>query len=147
MIKSSAARRLIDDITITGRNLEQYYSVEIPIAVLQVIYQFKIWDTKVKSMSILVKEDSKLLDWIKTGDTLKMRYYSYDPIYLYQDLSTEVIDISRQGNGRLMGHYLVGLKIMERQNQDITYWPYRPNDSQVIPFKIIPRRPVMPMID
>jgi hypothetical protein len=147
MIESSAARRLIDDITITGRNLEQYYSVEIPFFGLQVIYQFKIWDTKLRSMSILVKEDSSLLDWIKAGDTLKMRYYSYDPIYPYQNLNSEVIDISRQGHGRLMGHYLVGLKIMERQNQDIAYWPYRPNDSQAIPFRIIPRKPVIPMID
>jgi hypothetical protein len=64
-------------------------------------------------MTILVKENSKLLPRIKIGYQADMKYYSSDYSCPFQVLKTEIRDISRQDYGRLKGHYVVGLEIME----------------------------------
>ena len=134
-MKNSAAEKVIDSMFIPARDLEQYYCVEIPIPRLNIVYQFKIWEINFMSMSILIKEDSDILNWIKTRDKLKMRYYSYDPIYPYQDLYTEFTSIERLEHGRLRGHYLASFEIPVEQKNDITFWSHRLNYSNIIAFK------------
>jgi hypothetical protein len=133
-MKSSAAESFVYNMVISERDLEQYYCVEIPVSRINTVYQFKIWEVEYMSLSILIDECSDLLNWIKTGDRLKMRYYSHDPENPYQDLYTELIYIERQGHGRLRDHYLAGIEIMEEQNDNIVPWPYRPEDCHLIPF-------------
>ena len=91
----------------------QYYSVEIAINRLGIVYQFRIWQVESIFSYILVREDSAMLPWISEGERMNMKYYSNDLKYPYQNLDTEIRDISRQVNGRLRGHYLVGLEIVE----------------------------------
>lgn len=136
MMKNSAAEKVIDGMFISARDLDQYYCVEIPIPRLNIVYQFKIWEIDFMSMSILIKEDSNLLNWIKTGDRLKMRYYSYDTVYPCQDLYTELTSIERQEHGRLRGHYLASLEIPAEQKNDITFWSNKLNYSNIIPFEM-----------
>ena len=95
-------------------DLYQYYSVEIFIPELKVVYQFKIWEVESLFMSILVKENSGLLPLIKAGDRADMKYYSTDSSCPNQILNTEIRDISRQDYGKLKGHYIVGLEILEK---------------------------------
>jgi hypothetical protein len=135
-MKSSAAENFIYNTVRSGRDLEQYYSVEIPIFRLNTVYQFRIWETEYLSLSILINEGSELLNWIKTGDRLKMRFYSYDPGNPYQDLYSELVYMERQGYGRLRGHYLAGIEIMEEQRDIMASWPYRPMDWHIIPFSM-----------
>lgn len=133
-MKSSVSERFVYNMVISGRDLEQYYSVEIPIHRVNTVYQFNIWETEYMSLSILINKYSDLIKWIKTGDRLKMRYFSHDPQNPCQDLYTEFIYIEKQDHGRLRGHYLAGLEIMEEQNDNIISWPYRPIDCHLIPF-------------
>jgi hypothetical protein len=135
MNRRSTAEKITEGMAFTRKNLEQYYSVEIPIPELNIIYQFKIWDFDSSSMSILIREDSNLLNWVGTGDRIKMKYYSYNPIHKYQELDTDFIDFERQGHGRLRGHYLAGLEIIEKQTEDAMQWPYRPYTSNIVPFR------------
>ena len=99
-----------------------YYSVEIPVPELGVVYQFKVWRTEVKSVFILVKENSGILSCLKAGDKLKIKYYSSDGKYPLQDLDTEIRDIARQEMGRLKGHCIVALEILKHENYDEGYW-------------------------
>ena len=95
-----------------GRDLDQFYCVEIPVRV-GIIYQFKIWQTEPMFMMILVKDNSKFLSLLDKNSKYNMKFYSDDFLYPYQELVTKIRDISLQENGRLRGHYLVSLEIIE----------------------------------
>ena len=65
---------------------------------------------------------------------LNMKYYSTDAVHPYRNYNTEIRYVRRQENGRLKGHYLVGLEILENDSQSIMSWPYRSDGPQVLPF-------------
>jgi hypothetical protein len=94
------------------RQVDRYYSLEFSIDGVDMAYQFKIWDMASSSMSVLIKEDSAILPRLKVGDTLHVKYYSTDSDYPSEYLRTAVRHITRNDQGRLKGHYLVGLEIL-----------------------------------
>ena len=113
MHKHAFADNLLEAVLFeSGRDLDQFYCVEIPVRD-KLIYQFKIWQTEPIFMSILVKENSKFLSFVEINSKFNMKYYSDDFLYPYQELVTEIRDISLQEYGRLKGHYLVSLEIIE----------------------------------
>lgn len=92
--------------------VEQYYSAELAVEGLDVPYQFKIMNLASSSMAVLVKENSEIVPRLKVGDTLKVKYYSQESPYPSDYLPTAVRHITRNDQGRLKGHYLVGLEII-----------------------------------
>ena len=84
-----------------GKSVDQYYSVEFSFEGLDVIYQFKIWKTVSTVMSVLVKEDSGILPWLKVGDKLNMKYYSTDVVDPFENLNT--YDYSDSSNNKAYG--------------------------------------------
>ncbi len=50
-----------------------FYSVELLIQELKMLYQFKIWNFSSEPMFIMVKEDSDLLVRLKVGTVFKSR--------------------------------------------------------------------------
>jgi hypothetical protein len=93
----------------TGLPSQQYYSVEFSIAGNECLYQFKIWHRDSGSMCLVVKEDSQILNSLKVGDVLSMRYYGTDSFVPPKDLQTQITSIKREDQGRFRGHFLVGL--------------------------------------
>ncbi|MFC1838292.1 hypothetical protein ACFL1N_01830 [Thermodesulfobacteriota bacterium] len=108
MLGETLQRPIFED----NRDLDQYFCVEIPVRV-GIIYQYKIWQKETMFMAILVKEDSDFLSYIEEDSKYNMKYYSRDLFYPHQELVTEIRDISYQERGRLKGHYLVSLEILE----------------------------------
>ena len=96
----------------------QYYSVEFSIGGSNFTYQFKIWDTSATPMCLLVKEDSHVLRWLKAGDILNMRYYPADSVLPSDCLKTAIRHITKNDQGRFKGHYLIGLEILENEDQE-----------------------------
>jgi hypothetical protein len=92
--------------------MNQYHSVEFHIKGLELPYHVRIWDKASESMSILVNEGSSVLPLLKVGDTLDSKYYSANSIYPSENMQTLIRHITRNKNGRLKGHYLIGLKIL-----------------------------------
>ena len=117
-----------------GEKVDHYYSVEFSFEGLGVIYQFKIWKIVSTVMSVLVKENSGILPWLKVGDKLSMKYYSKDFVHPFENLNTEIRHITKQDQGRLKGHYLVGIEIVRRQDHHKRHWPYLSNRSPIFPF-------------
>jgi len=117
-----------------GNSVDQYYSVEFSFEGLGVIYQFKIWKTVSTVMSVMVKEDSGILPWLKVGDKLNMKYYSADVVDPVENLNTEIRYITKQDQGRLKGHYLVGIEILGSQDQNRIHLPYLSNRAKILPF-------------
>jgi hypothetical protein len=112
----------------------EYYYVEIPIKGLGITYQYKIWDLESTSMSILVKEDSRILPWLKPGHILKMRYFCTDLHHPCSIFDTEIQHVTMQRHGRLKGHYLVGLVILEDRGIDDSRWPHTFEAPEAFPF-------------
>ena len=120
-------------------DLEQFFSVEIPVNELGVIYQFKVWRTESMNLYVLVKEDSGILPWIQVGENLTMKYYSNNIFARYQNYNTEVRFITRQQYGRLRGHYLVGLEINEKTVRDRTQFTHIPEEDRAMSYNALLR--------
>ncbi len=99
--------------TTSAEMLDQFYSVEFSVQNVKFLYQFKIWKLPSNSAFVLVKDNSEILNWIKTGDTLFMKYYSSDPKGSTQEISTRILDITKHYEGRFKGHYVVSLGVNE----------------------------------
>jgi len=97
---------------------DQYYSVEFSIKRSIFVYQFKIWDTSSKGICVLVKEDSDLLNQLKVGDILNLKYYKTDSLKSSEYLKTGISYITKDDTGRFKGLYLVGLSILEDQDSE-----------------------------
>ena len=95
----------------------QYHSVEFSINGLELPYVFKIWNIASMSMCVLVKEDSDILPRLKVGDRLNIKYYSTGSIDPPKYQETAIRYITKGEQGRFKGHYLVGLEILETQDQ------------------------------
>ena len=116
MNKQALAKDLYDAGTDTVRDLSQYYCAEIEVRI-GLVYQFKIWQHDSIFMSVLVREDSRFLSYIEVGGRFNIKYYSRDMLYPYQSLETEIRGIFFQESGRIRGHYLVALEILEEAEQ------------------------------
>jgi hypothetical protein len=92
---------------------ERYYSAEVRIDALETPYQFKIWNMASASLCILVKENSNLIPLLRVGQTVNVKYYPEDskPPTGYQ--KTVIRHVTKNDQGRLRGHFLVGLEIVE----------------------------------
>ena len=100
-----------------GLGTDDYYSAEFAVEGLEVSYQFKIWEKAPKTMTVLVKENSDLLQLLKVGDTLRVKYYSVKSAYPSHWQKTAVRHITWNDQGRLKGHYLVGLEVVENARE------------------------------
>lgn len=109
---ASSALSLTDGDSGHTRKTDQYSSAEFLVEGLSVLYQFRIWKEASSSLSVLVNEKSEILPRLKVGDTLKVKYYSDDGLYPSEYKTTAIRHITRNEDGRLKGHFLVGLEIL-----------------------------------
>ena len=116
MRESALGETLQRPIYESNRDLDQYFCVEIPVRA-GIIYQYKIWQKETVFMAILVKEGSDFLSYIEEDSKFNMKYYSRDLFYPYQELVTLIRHVSYQERGRLKGHYLVNLEILEEAEE------------------------------
>ena len=98
--------------------IDRYYSVEFSIRDSAYVYQFKIWDISPKGICVLVKEDSDLLNHLKVGDILDLKYYTTDSSKPTEYLKTEIKHITKDDTGRFKELYLVGLSISESRDSN-----------------------------
>ena len=99
------------------RRMDQYYSVEFSINGLSVLHQYKIWKIPPTAMCLLIKENSDILRGLRVGDTLRMKYYSTNSAYPSDYMETAIRHITKNNEERFKNHYLVGLEILEGQDQ------------------------------
>lgn len=106
--KRSEPRKIVD----------KYYSVEFSMQDLDCAYQFKIWNMSSKGVCVVVKEDSDLLNHVKVGQVLDLKYSATDSSHPVENLKTEIKHISKDEEGRFKGLYLIGLSILESKNPE-----------------------------
>jgi len=80
------------------------------------LYQFKLKDTSENGASILVKEDSFMLNYLEVGQILNISFSSELESDHNGDFETEIVHITKMEEGRYNGHYLVGVRILNKKN-------------------------------
>ena len=98
------------------QELEKYHSVEFRVTDQGSLYQFKIWNISAQGMCLLVRDDSEILNDMKVGTILKMKYYTTDFSIPPKELKTEIKHITKEDQGRFKGHALVGLYVLDKKN-------------------------------
>jgi hypothetical protein len=93
---------------------DQLESVEVAIDGIEHPHQFRIWNTEKAAMFVVVKQSSEILERLKVGDTMKMKYYTKDSFCPTKLMDTRIRHISREDQGRFKGHCLVGLAVADR---------------------------------
>lgn len=76
-------------------------------------YHFKLRDFSSKGFGIIVRKDSKVLESIKTGDIMDMKYYPLEDTRNPETHRTQIKHISEFESKKDSGHMLVGLLILE----------------------------------
>lgn len=112
---NATAKKLKERRSEPRDHVGQLYNVEISSGGFKVADKFRIWDKTKTSLSFLVNKHLDILPRLKVGDTLHMTYYPTDSFYPRVYLESAIRHITKYDQGQLKGHYLVGLKILERQ--------------------------------
>jgi hypothetical protein len=95
----------------------KYHSVEMKLSSLP-IYLFKLKDISSHGACFLVKEGSAILKHLKAGQILNMRYHSDEEVKPTAVFKSEIKHITKIEEKSYKGHYLVGIKILEKQDPD-----------------------------
>lgn len=77
------------------------------------VYEVKLKDLSTRGSCILVKEDSLLINHLKTGQNVKVKYYLEDRDKPGKIFEATVKYLTKAKEGQFKGHYLVGLKILK----------------------------------
>ena len=96
-------------------DVERFHSVEIKLAAPLPIYQFNLRDISENGVCILVKEDSPILDHIKVGQELDLKYYAIDEskANITKQLKTKIRHVTKGKPGHFGGHVMVGVSFVE----------------------------------
>ena len=89
------------------------YRVEIKL-IGAPIYQFRVRDVSSDGAGILIKEDSKFLNLIEIGQIVDADFISPEGTDPTGNHKVEIRHITKPNEGKHKGHFLVGLKIIEK---------------------------------
>jgi hypothetical protein len=95
----------------------KYHSVEMKLSTLP-IYLFKLKDISSKGACFFVKEDSAILEHLEVGQKLNMRYHSEEEMEPTTVFKSEIKHITKIEENSYKGHYLVGIKMLKKQDFD-----------------------------
>jgi hypothetical protein len=95
------------------RTVLRNYRVEIKL-IGAPIYQFRVQDVSTDGAGILIKEDSKFLSMIEVGQIVDADFISPEGTDPTGNYRAEIRHITKPNEGKNKGHFLAGLKILEK---------------------------------
>ena len=117
MAKNRSAKPSKEKRKETRDKSKKYHSVEMKLSTLP-IYLFKLKDISSKGACFLVKEESAILKHLKVGQILNMRYHSEEEKEPTTVIKSKIKHITKIEEKSYKDHYLVGIKIMAKQDPD-----------------------------
>lgn len=115
MVPHATAKEVKERRSEAREHVGKFYNIELSIGGFKVAGKFRIWDKTRNSLSFLVNKHLDILPRLRTGDALHMTYYPADAFYPRVYLESEIRHVTKYDHGLLKGHYLVGLRILEKQ--------------------------------
>jgi hypothetical protein len=97
--------------------LEGYYSVQFSINNKSPSYIFKLHNTSLNRLCIVVKDDSFVFKQLQIGDILNMEYNQPGTPDSSKSLKTKIT--SKIAHDHFAGHSLVGLSVMDKQDENL----------------------------
>ena len=94
----------------------KFHSVEMKLGSLP-IYLFKLKDVSANGACFMIKEGSAILEHLKVGLILNMRFNTEDETESSEIFKSEIKYITKALEKPYTGHYLVGIMIGEKQTQ------------------------------
>jgi hypothetical protein len=88
-------------------------SVEFSVNTLELVYQFRIVETSATGMSFIIKEGSVVLEHMKEGMVLDMKYYPEGVREMPEFHKTKIMHITKSDTSRYRGHYQVGIMLVD----------------------------------
>ena len=95
--------------------LNQLYSVEINLGRPIPIYQLKLREISGHGRCLLVQRDSSILNHLKVGQELKMKYWKDIASEPEGFFKAQIKHITMPDEGKFQNHFLIGLSIKEKQ--------------------------------
>ena len=95
---------------------DECYTVELLFDGGHADRQYKVWHKATTYMCVLLEETSDILDRVRVGDRMNIRYFDTDQTVASEYLETEVRHVKKGNQGRLKGQYLLNLEIRETQH-------------------------------
>lgn len=89
------------------------YSVIVRISGVP-IYQLKLKDISQKGICLLAKEDSAILNHLKIGQELEMRYHYLNGPKSEVHYMSEIRHVTKAEQGRYKGHFFIGTRIISK---------------------------------
>jgi hypothetical protein len=107
----------------TGNNVsksalqaDECYTVELLFEGAHAVRQYKVWHKGTTYMCVLLEETSDILNRLRVGDRMNIRYFDTDQTVAPEYLQTEVRNVKKGYQGRLKGQYLLDLEIRESRH-------------------------------
>lgn len=110
MMISIESQQTAANIKCGEMSLDRYHSVAFRLKDPPYLYHFKLYHNFPYG-ELLIKKDSQVMNNIKPGDILRMKYYQHSCSYPVTH-KTKVGSIQEQTSGKYKGYYLVGLKLL-----------------------------------
>lgn len=98
---------------------DDYHCVEFTINAPHPIYQFKIRRTDEDNIFFLIKNDSRLLEKLKEGKILPMKYISGNGVVHSKICDTQITNIISEVDGRFRGHHRIELAVLPHECEKI----------------------------
>jgi hypothetical protein len=113
---SPAAGQSLNRTSKSYLEAHECYTVELHVEAPDATRQYKVWHKATTYMSVVLEETSNLVDRLRVGDRLKIKYFETDQAVPSEYLETEILNIKKRDQGRLKGQYLLDLQIREPQH-------------------------------
>ena len=94
---------------------DECYTVQLLFDGVYADRQHKVWHKATTYMCVLLEEGSNILDRLRVGDTMNIKYFHTDQGVASEYLETQIRNIKKGNQGRLKGRYLLDLEIRETQ--------------------------------
>lgn len=78
------------------------------------LYQFKLKDISDNGASILIKENSAMINHLEVGQHLQIKFHANSHPDLDGYFESKIAHITKNEEGRYKGHYLVGVQILAK---------------------------------
>jgi len=98
---------------------DQYESVEFRSRISNTLHKFKLIDISLKGLCFVAKENSEVFNDLKTGDTLKMKYFPAVSTGGAVYLITKIMHITKARHKEFKGHKYVGLLTLEKEEGSV----------------------------
>jgi hypothetical protein len=116
MTEDEAKKHIPDKRSEPREISKKFHSVEMKLASLP-IYLFKLKDISPNGGCFLVKEGSAILKHLEIGQILNMKYHAENEAQPSEIFSCKIKHITQPNEKSYKGHYLVGIKMLEKQDQ------------------------------